>query len=58
LKVNLKDLKPEHFQGAVLLSDPQRQLLYLAHRAFGPEWVKGILEERKIEGVRFNEMQI
>jgi len=55
LKVNLKDLKPEHFQGAIALSDPQLQLLYLAYRAFGPEWIKGILEEKQIEGVRFQE---
>ncbi|MBR9683291.1 ATP-binding protein [Candidatus Woesearchaeota archaeon] len=54
LKINLKDLKPEHFQGAIALSDPQQQLLYLAHRKFGPEWVKAILEEKEI-GVKFNE---
>lgn len=55
LKINLKDLKPEHFQGALSLSDPQRQLLFLYAKRFGGEWIKAILEEKVIEGAKFFE---
>jgi len=55
LKINLKKLKPEHFQGAISLSDPQRQLLYLYYRHFQERWIYEILAERKIEGVQFHE---
>jgi uncharacterized protein len=54
LKFNLKTLKPEHFQGAISLSDPQRQCLYVYYKIFGEQWIKSILEERKIEGVSFH----
>ena len=55
LKVNLRSLKPEHFSGAISLSDPQRQLLFVYHKKFGPDWIKILLEERRIEGVKFHE---
>jgi len=55
LKINLKRLKPEHFQGAVNLSDPQRQCLYAYSKKFKDEWIKCLLEERKIEGMNFHE---
>src|SRR3989344_1187994 len=31
LKINLKKLKPEHFNGAIFLSDPQQQCLHAYH---------------------------
>jgi uncharacterized protein len=55
LKINLATLKPEHFSGAITLSDPQRQCLYAYYRKFSSEWIKAIMEERKIEGIRFHE---
>ncbi len=55
LKINIKKLKPEHFQGAIALSDPQRQCLYMYHRRFGREWISHLLQEEKIEQVRFHE---
>jgi len=55
LKVNLHKLKPEHFQGAIALSDPQRQCLYMFHKRFGQEWISEILKETKIEKVQFHE---
>lgn len=56
LKINLKKLKPEHFQGAIALSDPQRQMLYLYYKQFGEGWIKEILvSDKKIEGVQFHE---
>ena len=55
LKINVARLKPEHFQGAIILSDPQRQCLFVYYKKFREEWIKAILEERKIEGIYFHE---
>ncbi len=55
LKINITKLKPEHFQGAVALSDPQKQMLYAFYRKFKDAWIYSILAEMKIEGVSFHE---
>ena len=55
LKVNLKKLKPEYFSGAIALSEPQKQSLYVYYKMFKEDWIEAIIEERKIEGVRFHE---
>lgn len=55
LKINISKLKPDHFQGAIALSDPQRQCLYVYYKKFKNNWIRCILEERKIEGVSFHE---
>ncbi len=55
LKINLRKLKPEHFMGAVPLSDPQRQCLYVYHKRFGAQWIPSLLAEQPIEQVRFHE---
>lgn len=55
LKINLSQLKPEHFQGALSLSDPQRQCLYAYHRRFKQDWILSLLEEKPIEKVNFHE---
>jgi uncharacterized protein len=55
LKINVRKLKPEHFNGAILLSDPQRQCFHAYHKKFKENWVEAIIKENKIEGVRFHE---
>lgn len=55
LKINIKHLKPEHFQGAMALSDPQRQCLFVYAKRFGEQWIYRLLAEEKIEGVKFHE---
>lgn len=55
LKINLRTLKPSFFQGAVMLSDPQRQCLHAYYKAFGEHWIVSLMEERRIEGIRFHE---
>ncbi len=55
LKINLKKLKPDHFQGAIPLSDPQRQCLHAYYRKYKERWIRAILEEQRIEGVSFHE---
>ncbi len=55
LKINISKLRPEHFSGAVSLSDPQRQCLYAYHRKYRENWIYSLLDEKKIEGVAFHE---
>ena len=58
LKVNLKTIKPQHFDGTVDFSDPQKQALALYYKYFGSSWIAGLLFERKMEGVSFMEQTI
>ena len=58
LKINLQMIKPNHFDGVVDFSDPQKQALILYYKYFGTNWIKNILFERKIEGVAFMEQTI
>ena len=55
LKINLRKLKPDHFQGTISLSDPQRQCLHAYYRKYQDAWIRSILEEKRIEGVSFHE---
>ncbi len=55
LKIQLSKVKPEHFNGAIHLTPPQRDCLYAYHKLFAEQWIKAILEERRIEGVKFHE---
>ncbi len=55
LKINILQLKPEHFQGAVSLTDPQRQMLYAYYKKFKETWIYNILAEKRIEGIAFHE---
>jgi len=55
LKININLLKPEHFEGAVYFSDPQRQALFAYYKKFKENWISMILKEVKIEGVSFHE---
>ena len=48
-------LKPEHFEGAVYFSDPQRQALFAYYKKFKEDWIPMVLKEVKIEGVSFHE---
>ena len=58
LKVNLKAIKPQHFDGVVELSDPQKQALALYYKYFASSWISSLLFERKMEGVSFMEQTI
>ncbi|MBI2125561.1 ATP-binding protein [Candidatus Woesearchaeota archaeon] len=55
LKININKLKPDHFQGAIGLTDPQRQCLQVYYKKFGQNWILSVLKEEKIENVRFHE---
>ena len=58
LKINLQMIKPQHFDGVVDFSDPQKQALTLYYKYYGSNWIKNVLFERKIEGVSFIEQTI
>lgn len=49
LTINIRNLRPTHFNGVTALSDPQRQALNAYHRQFGESWVEAILLEKKLE---------
>ena len=55
LKININKLKPDHFQGAVALTDPQRQCLQVYYKKFGQNWILSLLKEERVENVRFHE---
>ncbi|MEK6900220.1 MAG: ATP-binding protein, partial [Nanoarchaeota archaeon] len=42
-------------QGAIMLTDPQRQCLQVYHKKFGANWILSILKEEKIEQIHFHE---
>ena len=58
LKINIRTIKPQHFDGVIDFSDPQKQALVLYYKYFGTNWIKNLLFERKIEGVVFHDQTI
>jgi len=58
LKINLKTIKPHHFDGCINFSDPQQQALILYYKYFGSNWINNLLFERKMEGILFREETI
>ncbi|MBR9677111.1 ATP-binding protein [Candidatus Woesearchaeota archaeon] len=54
LKLNIKHLRPAHFNGAVNWSDAQRELLSAYHKKFNNNWVEAIILERPLD-LMFNE---
>ncbi len=56
LNINLKSIKPYHFEGVVNFSDPQMQALGIYYKQFGEKWIESILLERPLQGnVSFRE---
>ena len=54
LKVNLEIIRPDHFNGVVDWSDPQKEGLYAYYKKFGQKWIEGIVMEKPLE-VKFSE---
>lgn len=54
LKINIKNIKPVHFNGAIDFSDPQKQAMQAYYRNYKEKWVEAILLEKKID-VQFQE---
>jgi len=49
LAFNLKDVRPDHFQGAVGWSSPQREALAAYWKQYGKEWVEAVVLEKQLE---------
>jgi len=48
LKINLKIIKPNHFNGAVHWTDPQQQCLGSYYKEYGQQWIEAIVKERPL----------
>jgi len=55
LKINIKQIKPSHFNGVVDFSDAQKQALNMYHKEFGNRWIEGIVLERKLQSAVFRD---
>ncbi len=49
LAFNLKDVRPDHFQGAVDWSQPQREALSAYWKQHGTDWVEAVVLEKPLE---------
>ncbi len=49
LVINLKSLKPEHFQGVIWLSDPQWQALTAYYKTYRDGWIEAIMLEKALD---------
>jgi len=49
LKINLRLLKPSHFNGVVDFSDPQRQALNMYFKKYNEEWIEAIILEKPLD---------
>ncbi|MBW3004376.1 ATP-binding protein [Candidatus Woesearchaeota archaeon] len=54
LKINLRTLKPNHFNGVAYWSDAQKQAMSAYYRKYGAEWISAIVLEKPLE-VKFIE---
>ena len=45
LTINISKIKPAHFNGAVVWSEPQREALYAYYRKYSSRWIESILLE-------------
>ncbi len=59
LKINLRTIKPQHFNGVVNWTEPQKEALYAYYRKFGDRWIENIVLERQLDSnMNFNEATI
>jgi len=50
LKINLSLIRPQHFNGVVYWSDPQKEALGAYYKHYGQNWIEAIVLEKPIEG--------
>ena len=50
LKINLKNIRPHHFNGAINWSDAQKEALIACHRRYKENWIEKTILEKDIEG--------
>jgi len=49
LKINLKTIRPQHFNGVVPFTDPQWQAISMYFRNYGEKWIEAIILEKKLD---------
>lgn len=49
LKINIKQIKPYHFNGVFYWSEAQRDALILLYSMYGKKWIQKILELKEVE---------
>jgi hypothetical protein len=57
LKINIRQVKPEHFRGAVNFSDPQFQAMHAYYKEYGNRWIESAVLEKPLK-VEFNEATV
>jgi len=55
LKININQIKPQHFNGVVDFSDAQKQALNIYYKEFGNKWIEAIVLERKLQTAVFRD---
>jgi len=43
LKINIESLRPQHFEGAVMFSEPQKEALYAYYNQYGEVWIEKLI---------------
>lgn len=51
LRINLKSIRPEHFEGIVDFTGAQRDALKRYHNTHKEDWISSIIQEKEIDGV-------
>ncbi len=51
LVVNLRSIRPWHFEGIVQFTDAQQDAIRLYYNRFGEEWIQNIVRVNQVEGV-------
>lgn len=49
LRINLNQIKPQHFRGVVDWSDAQSEALSAFYKKYGPHWIRAIVLDKEIE---------
>jgi len=55
LIINIRVLRPHHFNGVIEFSDPQKQALNLYNKQFGEDWIEAIILEKPLEKAQFRD---
>lgn len=50
LRINLKALKPEHFDGVIFLTDAQQDAMNAYFKRYNEEWIKAAVTEQEVKG--------
>jgi hypothetical protein len=49
LKINIKQVKPDHFRGAVAFSDAQWQAMNAYNKEYGNRWIESVILEKPLK---------